>query len=211
MDYFCPYFYSMSKELWNERYQHTSEYIYGKSPNLYFEQVIRKLRPSLVLLPADGEGRNAVFAAKFGCDVYAFDQSEAAMQKALLLAKEQQVKIDYRIADLENVQYQDENFDLIGLVYIHLPETIRRKIFRDLIRFLRPGGYVMLEAFTKKHFGNTSSGPKTVDLLYEASDVREDFAHLEIVEFYETNIEIDEGPLHQGPAEIVRLLARKPV
>jgi SAM-dependent methyltransferase len=165
----------------------------------------------LVLLPADGEGRNAVFAAKFGCDVYAFDQSEAAMQKALLLAKEQQVKIDYRIADLENVQYQDENFDLIGLVYIHLPETIRRKIFRDLIRFLRPGGYVMLEAFTKKHFGNTSSGPKTVDLLYEASDVREDFAHLEIVEFYETNIEIDEGPLHQGPAEIVRLLARKPV
>lgn len=201
----------MSKELWNERYQQTSDYIYGKSPNLYFEQVVRKLRPSLVLLPAEGEGRNAVFAAKFGCDVYAFDQSEAAMQKALLLAKEQQVKIDYRIADLENAQYQDGSFDLIGLVYIHLPETIRRKIFRDLIRFLRPGGYVMLEAFTKKHLGNTSSGPKTIDLLYEASDIREDFAHLEIVEFYETHIEIDEGPLHQGPAEIVRLLARKHV
>lgn len=211
MDYFCPYFYGMSKELWNERYQNTSEYIYGKSPNLYFEQVIRKLKPSLVLLPADGEGRNAVFAASFGCDVYAFDQSEAAMQKALLLAQEQHVKIDYRIADLENASYETAHFDLLGLVYIHLPISIRQKVFRDLLRFVRPGGHVMLEAFTKKHFGNTASGPKTIDLLYEAKDLLEDFAPLEIIEFYETHIEIDEGPLHQGPAEIVRLLGRKPI
>lgn len=201
----------MSKEIWNERYQHTNDYIYGKSPNLYFEQIVRKLRPSILLLPADGEGRNAVFAAKFGCDVYAFDQSEAAMQKAIKLAKEQQVKIDYRIADLETVHYQINYFDLMGLVYIHLPDTIRRKVFRNMLSFVRPGGYVMLEAFTKKHFGNTYSGPKTIDLLYEASDIREDFAQLEILEFYETHIEIDEGPLHQGPAEIVRLLAKKPV
>lgn len=69
----------------------------------------------------------------------------------------------------------------------------------------------MLEAFTKKHFGNTASGPKTIDLLYEAKDLLEDFAPLEIIEFYETHIEIDEGPLHQGPAEIVRLLGRKPI
>lgn len=201
----------MSKEIWNERYQHTETYIYGKSPNLYFEQVVRKLRPSSVFLPADGEGRNAVFAAQFGCDVYAFDQSEAAMQKALLLAKERSVRIDYSIADLETAQYKHESFDLMGLVYIHLPESIRRQIFQRLLTFVRLGGYVMLEAFTKKHLGNTGSGPKTIDLLYDAADIREDFAELEILEFYETHIEIDEGPLHQGGAEIVRLLGRKPV
>jgi SAM-dependent methyltransferase len=199
----------MSKELWNERYAATEEYIYGTAPNLFFEEAVRRLKPTRVLLPAEGEGRNGVFAASTGCDVFAFDQSEAAMQKALKLAKSQNLRIDYRIADLAAADYPDQSFDMIAFIYIHLPERIRTQTFNSLLRFLRPGGYVVLEAFTKKHFGNTKSGPKTIDLLYEPTDIQNDFADLEVIEFYETRIEIDEGPLHQGPAEIVRLLGRK--
>ncbi len=199
----------MSKELWNERYAATDEYIYGTAPNLFFEEVVRRLKPTRVLLPAEGEGRNAVFAASMGCDVFAFDQSEAAMQKALKLAKSQNLRIDYKILDLETADYPEQSFDMLALIYIHLPETIRNQIFSSLLGLLRPGGYVVLEAFTKKHFGNTKSGPKTIDLLYEPTDIQNDFADLEIIEFYETRIEINEGPLHQGPAEIVRLLGRK--
>ena len=54
----------MYASFWNERYV-SKEYVYGKEPNTFFKDFIhQKLRiPGKLLLPAEGEGRNAVFAA----------------------------------------------------------------------------------------------------------------------------------------------------
>jgi len=59
-----------SKKFWEERYS-DEEYIYGKDPNVFFRTELGKLNPNSILLPADGEGRNAIFAAKTGWDVTA--------------------------------------------------------------------------------------------------------------------------------------------
>ena len=53
---------------WNERYAVT-DYIYGKAPNEFFVEQLSTLTPGRILLPAEGEGRNAVYAAKQGWDV----------------------------------------------------------------------------------------------------------------------------------------------
>lgn len=60
----------MSK-FWNERYD-TNLYIYGVEPNHFFKETILQLPAGNILLPAEGEGRNAVFAAKIGWKVEAF-------------------------------------------------------------------------------------------------------------------------------------------
>jgi 2-polyprenyl-3-methyl-5-hydroxy-6-metoxy-1,4-benzoquinol methylase len=87
-------------EFWNERYA-LKEYVYGTEPNVFFKTQITKLSPGKILFPAEGEGRNAVHAARLGWDVYAFDSSNEAKKKSELLAKKQSVKINYRVNDLE--------------------------------------------------------------------------------------------------------------
>ena len=49
------------KDFWNERYDEES-YAYGNSPNVFFKQQLDKLKVGSLLLPAEGEGRNAVYA-----------------------------------------------------------------------------------------------------------------------------------------------------
>jgi hypothetical protein len=74
------------KEQWNERYS-ASEYIYGTGPNTWLVEKLAGLQPGKILFPAEGEGRNAVHAARLGWNVAAFDQSEAGRKKALKLAE----------------------------------------------------------------------------------------------------------------------------
>lgn len=52
------------KEMWDKRYGNT-EYAYGEEPNAFFKKTLDKLDlKGSILLPAEGEGRNAVYAAK---------------------------------------------------------------------------------------------------------------------------------------------------
>ncbi len=69
-------------DIWNERYRQ-NEFVYGEAPNVYLQEQLLKFPVGKILFPAEGEGRNAVFAAKNGWTVSAFDISEEAKRKAL--------------------------------------------------------------------------------------------------------------------------------
>jgi hypothetical protein len=77
------------KNFWNERYS-DQEYIYGKTPNVFFSKQLQILRPDEILLPCEGKVRNAIFAALKGWKVRAFDTSEVGKIKAEKLAAEKQ-------------------------------------------------------------------------------------------------------------------------
>lgn len=196
------------KEQWDERYA-ASEYIYGISPNRWFAEKLTQLKPGLLLLPAEGEGRNAVYAAKKGWEVLAFDQSEEGRKKALKLALEHNVLFGYNLGDLTEFEPPHSFYDAVALIFVHMPVDIRQDVHRKLIEKLKPGGYLILEAFTKKQLQNTSGGPRNEALLYERDLLASDFKELDFIEFEETTIHLDEGPLHQGEAFVIRLLARK--
>jgi 2-polyprenyl-3-methyl-5-hydroxy-6-metoxy-1,4-benzoquinol methylase len=198
----------MSKELWDSRYSEKA-YIYGTEPNQYLKQVLENLSPGEILFPAEGEGRNAVYAASLGWEVDAFDQSEAGREKAIRLAKTKGVSINYAISSLEDWQPSGKSYDCIALIYVHLTPDARVLIHQKLIQALKPGGCIILEAFTKKQVARTSGGPKNLELLFDATEIKEDFKELEEVEFAETQTLLDEGPLHQGLADVVRFIARK--
>lgn len=196
------------KEQWNERYA-ASEYIYGISPNRWFAEKLSLLQPGKLLLPAEGEGRNAVYAAKEGWEVFAFDQSEEGQKKAIKLALAQNVRINYSLGDLVEFEPPQNNYDAVALIFVHMPVEIREVVHRKLIEKLKPGGYLILEAFTKKQLQNTSGGPRSESLLYERKLIADDFKDLNILEFEETITSLDEGPLHRGEAFVIRLLAQK--
>ena len=86
------------EEIWNTRYSKT-KYAYGKAPNEFFAIELEKLAPASILLPAEGEGRNAVHALSKGWKVIAFDLSTQGREKAVALAQEQGYVLEYRVAD----------------------------------------------------------------------------------------------------------------
>lgn len=193
---------------WDERYA-TGEYIYGTEPNSWFADKLKIMKAGRLLLPAEGEGRNAVWAAQHGWKVSAFDQSMEARNKALRLADDRNVEISYRVHDLRDYSAYEEGFDAIALIYVHMPPGYRAEVHAALARLLKPGGSLILEAFTKAQLPNKSGGPKNINLLYDPAELKSDFKAMKMLEFYHAKINLSEGPLHQGIAEVIRLFVRK--
>lgn len=94
-------------ERWNDRYS-KEEFAYGEAPNNYLKEQIEKLSAVKILFPAEGEGRNAVFAARLGWTVSAFDISDEGKNKAIRFAEANNVTIDYQVGELESLNYQSE-------------------------------------------------------------------------------------------------------
>lgn len=197
-----------TEEFWNTRYQNPA-YIYGVEPNSFFNECIDSLKPGRLLLPAEGEGRNAVYAARQGWVVDAFDQSSVARDKALQLAGGACATIHYEISTLQAFEAPTNTYDLIGLIYAHIPSSDRRAVHQRLISSLKPSGYLVLEAFHKEQLGRGSGGPKDPDMLYSRTDLLGDFKGLEILKAEEAYVTLREGSYHNGEACVVRFLARK--
>ncbi|HSP12013.1 MAG TPA: class I SAM-dependent methyltransferase [Salegentibacter sp.] len=201
------------KDFWNERYSE-KEYVYGKKPNSYFQEKLDELRPGRILLPAEGEGRNAVYAARMDWEVSAFDISEEGKNKARKLAREYQVELDYQVGELETMDYKKEEFDAIGLIFAHFPKEIRENYFKEFDKYLRPGGVVIFEGFSREQIeyqkkNPQSGGPKDAEMLYTKEELEVAFRGYKFDEFEEMEIELEEGEYHKGKAAVIRFLARK--
>jgi SAM-dependent methyltransferase len=196
------------KAIWNERYQ-KKDFQYGTQPNDFMAAEIKLLSPSRILFPGAGEGRDAVFAAKLGWETHAFDLSEQGQIKALRLASEQKTHIHFNVADASLVKFPLDSFDVIALTYFHLPLEVRIPFYERCVSWLKPGGFILLEGFTKKQLGLNSGGPKNIEWLFSAKELKKEFPGLHIVMNEEKQRVLDEGPLHQGIAEVVQFKAQK--
>ena len=198
----------MQKDFWNERYSE-EHYVYGKESNDFFKQEIENITPGKVLLPGEGEGRNAVYAAVKGWDVTAYDFSEQAKAKAIKLAMENNVTINYVVSSTDEISYEENHYDLAALIFVHLPSAKREKAHKAIVKALKLGGIILIEAFNKKQISNESGGPKDIDSLYSIEDFRNDFTELKIESLSEHHIELREGAYHTGPADVIRFRAVK--
>ncbi|WP_396638311.1 class I SAM-dependent methyltransferase [Maribacter sp. R77961] len=192
------------KDFWNERYE-KDEFAYGILPNEFFKKTLDELSAGSLLLPAEGEGRNAVYAASKGWNVTAFDYSESARNKAIRLSKENKVSIDYTVVSVLEFK-SNEQFDVIGLCYAHFPEEIRKQAHQNLIQFLKPNGIVIFEAFSKSQLGKPSGGPKDEAMLFSIEEIKKEFPSLEFKILKEENIELKEGIFHRGDAAVIRFV-----
>jgi len=194
-------------QFWNQRYAE-NETVYGHHPNAYFKLKLDQIKASTILLPAEGEGRNALYAASNGWKVNAFDYSETAKEKALANAIKNSVDIVYDVMDID--QYKPMNqYQAIGLIYVHLPPARRSVFHQKVIDSLMPGAILIMEAFSKAQLNHQSGGPKVIEELYSKSDLINDFKDIDIIELEELEIVLDEGPFHQGKASVIRLFAKK--
>lgn len=197
------------KEFWDTRYAN-AQFAYGTEPNVFFKEQIDALPVGKILLPSEGEGRNAVYAASLGWDVVAFDYSHSGMQKALQLAEKQGVSIRYRVVDAASFDI-DETFDVVALIYAHLPPSVRAAFNAKIPSFLKPNGRLIVEAFSPYQIWNnrSSGGPKDLDMMYSLDLLKIEFSTLKIMEARELTIDLSEGLYHKGLGDIVRFIGQK--
>ena len=192
--------------LWDSRFS-VEHFFYGAEPNIFFAEYLKTVKsPGTLLLPAEGEGRNAVFAAKSGWEVDAFDSSNVALKKALNFASRENVAINYCLFDISGFVPEPEKYDLIALVFVHLPEEIRIPFHQKLVKSLKPGGTILIEAFAKEQITNNTGGPKDINMLYSTDILKADFSDLSFKKLIHEKVFLDEGH-HYGQAEVVRMIA----
>ncbi len=193
-------------DFWNQRYSQP-EYAYGAEPNEFFREQLMELAPGKLLLPAEGEGRNAVFAALQGWMVTAFDPSAEGKRKASLLAAKFGVTFDYLIAGFESVQLQENYFDVVSLIYAHHPQW--QSVYASITRFLKPGGTLIIEVFGREQLKYSSGGPKEPQMLTTAEELKTVLSLMSNLTTWDETIELTEGRYHQGTAAVVRCVAVK--
>jgi len=198
---------------WNDRYS-IEEFAYGEAPNNYLKEQLAKLPVGTIFFPAEGEGRNAVYAAKLGWTVSAFDISNEGKNKAIRLAEKNNVSIDYKVGALETLGFENEKFDAIALIYAHFPANIKSLYHKIFDSYLKKNGIIIFEAFSKRHIEYVTAnekvgGPKDIESLFSIDEIKSDFPDYEIIELVEQDIELNEGIYHNGTGSVIRFVGRK--
>lgn len=193
--------------MWNERYA-GDEFVYGTEPNAFLVEQAHLLTGPVLSL-AEGEGRNAVFLASRGLDVLGVDSSEVGLAKAQKLAASRGVTIRTLVADLATYDPPANTFGGVVSIFAHLPSEVRRRLYPLVERALKPGGYLVLEAYTPSQLARQTGGPKDPDMLPTAADLTASFPNCEPIVCREIDREVVEGQYHTGVASVVQFVARK--
>ncbi len=140
---------------YNQKYQ-DEEYYWGNQVWEICYEVLRRMPPVRPLRLLDigcGEGQAAVFFAKNGYLVSAFDLSESGIKKGRHLAELNGVSVDFFQADMLNYRLET-SFDIIfssgALQYI--PENKKEGFIHNLKENTTTGGIHILNVFVDKPF-----------------------------------------------------------
>jgi SAM-dependent methyltransferase len=193
---------------WDERYD-TPDYIFGTEPNQFLSSVVERLPPGRALCLGEGEGRNATFLASRGCDVTAVDASAVGLAKAEALAASRGASLRTIAKDLEDYTIEEEAWDVVVSIFVHLPPTLRRRVHEEIVRGLRPGGAFVLEAFTPDQLELATRAPPH-EMLTHVDVLSEELRGLDMEIAREVRRDLREGSRHNGISAVVQLFGFRP-
>ncbi|MGV7221001.1 MAG: class I SAM-dependent methyltransferase [Nitrospinales bacterium] len=162
------------KERWDNNFNEEF-YIYGKEPVPFLVDNVNILPKGKALDLAMGEGRNGVYLATQGFDVLGLDISPIGLDKAQMLAEENGVSISTAIADLEEVDLENETYDVILCMYY-----LQRDLFQKMKDALKSGGMVVVETYNTDYLKYSNFNKK---YLLEPNELLEIFKDFKIIKY----------------------------
>jgi hypothetical protein len=207
------------KEFWDQRYNEEG-WAYGSEPNEFVKEQLDILKleceptSTKLLFPAEGEGRNAVFAALLGFDVYAFDISHSGKAKAESLATMHETSISYLVSSFDSLTIEKESMDGLVFCYTHFPKNLQPLFIEKMLTLLKPEGRIIFECFSENNLPFRKSnpnvgGPDNIDMLYTINSVQELFNNCSELQVQETVVQLNEGKYHVGEGCVIRMTGRK--
>ncbi|MCB0308357.1 MAG: class I SAM-dependent methyltransferase [Bdellovibrionales bacterium] len=187
-----------SKVWWNQKYETSNDYLYGRAPSTFLADNLRYLRKGHTLDIGSGEGRNAVYLASKDYEVLGIDFSDIAMKRAETLAKQTDVRVEFKNQDLNFFLVPLMKHDSIILIDTRPPLTLLKSLSRGLVN----GGTLFVEAYTVNQIGR--SGPKPdISECYKPNELLRHVTDLHVIYYNER--------IHDNEPARVQLIAKKSI
>jgi 2-polyprenyl-3-methyl-5-hydroxy-6-metoxy-1,4-benzoquinol methylase len=197
------------RDFWEDRYRGGAN-VYGEEANLFLRQHVQKIvSRGNILCPGDGDGRNGLWLARQGFAVTSLDYSHTAGARVRQKADELGIDLTVVNADLIEWQPQQNYYDAVVMVFLHLPPSYRKTVHRKLQACLKSAGVLVSQSFHKRQLGRKSGGPQDEAMLYDKEMLASDFNQLAPLLSEEAKANLDEGHLHRGEAALVNFIAVK--
>jgi SAM-dependent methyltransferase len=169
----------MQREDWDRRYA-AVENLWATRPNRFLVSEVAEIPPGRALDLACGEGQNAIWLASLGWDVTGVDYSEVAIAKANARAERDGVAVEFTSADLVEYEPRRAAYDLVLVLYLHIPSTQRGAVHAKASAAVGPGGTFLLLGHDRANLTDGVGGPSDPDLLYTADEIAAELSGLEI-------------------------------
>lgn len=169
----------MRREEWNRKYAEADS-LWSREPNRLLVAEVADLEPGRALDLACGEGRNAIWLASLGWRVLGVDFSDVAIEKARTRAEREGVRVDFVCADLLEYEPAPEAYELVLLLYFHLPAAGRRHVLATAADALAPGGTFLLIGHDLTNLTDGVGGPSDPDVLCTPDQLVSELPGLEI-------------------------------
>ena len=161
---------------WDRKYE-GRELVYGEAPNATLVEVATTLKRGRALDLASGQGRNAIWLATRGWTVDAVDFSSTALDRASRVAASAPRSVRERLtwvhADVTQLS-TEPNYDLVLMLYLHLPPEARRTAVSAAISALKPDGILMILGHHTDNIETGTGGPQESEILYTPEDLTAD-------------------------------------
>lgn len=199
-----------------EKLYESEEYYWGTQPADFLDKLLALMpadRPLRVLDIGCGEGKDAVYMAEKGCDVWAFDITNSGIAKTKKLAAARNVEIHAFVADINDPDFGrdcPEDFDIIystGTVQ-YLQEERIAPFFARVQAMTRPGGLNFFNVFVDKPYLELPPDWDVNEKMWRTGDLFRHYADWQIEEISEITFEDNSaGILHYHCMD--NIIARK--
>lgn len=137
-------------------------YYWGIEPNRFCYEIMRRMppvKPIRVLDIGCGEGKDAVFLARNGYQVSAFDITDSGIEKGKMLAEKCGTYVDFFKADIRDFR-PTKNYDVIFCsgVFHFVPPDLRPEIMESLKKHTNKNGLHTMNVFIHKPFVEEGAG-----------------------------------------------------
>jgi SAM-dependent methyltransferase len=130
--------------------------------------------PGTALDLGAGDGRNAVWLAAHGWQVTAVDFSIVAVERGRALAASSGVDVEWLHQDLLAWAPPTATFDLVVLMFIHLPTAERRQVYARAAAAVAPGGTLVVVAHDRSNIVDGVGGPQDPEVLFTPVEITRD-------------------------------------
>lgn len=192
---------------WEQRYGHAAEPFYGREPSQFLTRVLPLLPAGGRCLDlAGGQGRNAIYLAVRGWDVFLADVAVAGVARARSLARQSAVAPHLLVTDLTRGALAAHRvpWDLILAINYH-----DRAVVSEASDLLSDGGALVVEGFAREQLGRPSGGPQDEAQLWAPNELLDLAGELRVCWYEDRLVADDDNARHRGPKWVVRLVARK--
>jgi SAM-dependent methyltransferase len=169
----------VKREDWDARYA-SVENLWAVRPNRFLVAEAGELRPGRALDLACGEGQNAIWLASLGWDVVGVDYSEVAIAKARARAERDGVAAEFVCADLVGYAADPQAFDLVLVLYLHIPADQRRRVLERAAAAVAPGGTFVFVGHDVTNMTEGVGGPSDPRILCTPEEIAAELPGLEI-------------------------------